>query len=286
MNRRQFLQWTGRTILAGTALSGMAGAADVDRANRGPQIDDYDRYDFILPRVRLKETPYKGRGMGVDAWNARPAGDANLLRELSAAIRCRVKPIPNTFDWEPQYAYDGQLNAVVTFDDLDALRKYPFLFVTTENSFELTERAKQNIKTYIKEGGFILMDDCVVGTGGDFFYRCAYSLLEELFGTGSVRPIPNEHEVFHNLYDLSATGLPWLHYIGSNYAQARTSGGQPHGQPHGARGLFIRDRLAVFLSSQDVHCGWSDSHGTVWGFDYYHKAIQMGINIVLYAMTH
>lgn len=283
MNRRQFLQWTGKTVLAGAALSRIA-AAEVDPAHPEAQIDDYDRYDFVLPRVQFKEMPYKGRGMGVDTWNVRPAGDANLLRELSTAIRCRVKPIRNTFDWQPQYGVEGQFNAVVTFNDLDRLRKYPFLFMTSENAFEFTDREKQNFKDYIKTGGFLLMDDCVVGTGGDFFYRCAYNLLEELFGSGSVRVIPKEHEVFHNLYDLSATGLPWLHYVGNGYPPA--GGGPPHGLNHGARGVFIADRLAVFLSSQDVHCGWVDSHGAVWGLDYYRKSIQMGINIILYAMTH
>ena len=284
MNRRQFLQLTGKTVLAGAALSRIASAAEEDPTYHEPQIDDYDRYDFVMPRVRLKDLPFKGRGQGPDVWNVRPAGDANQLRELSTAIRSRVKPIRDTADWTPQYAREGQLNAVVTFDDLDQLRKYPFLFMTSENPFEMTNRQKQNLKDYITAGGFILMDDCVVGTGGDFFYRCAYSLLEELFGIGSVLAIPNEHEVFHNLYDLTATGLPWLHYVGSRYP--RGFGGNPHGLNHGARGLFITDRLAVFLSSQDLHCGWVDSHGLEWGLDGYRKSIQMGINIILYAMTH
>ena len=54
----------------------------------------------------------------------------------------------------------------------------------------------------------------------------------------------------------------------------------------GARGLFIGDRLAVFLSSTDLHCGWCDSHGIEWGLDGYRKTIQWGINIIMYAMTH
>lgn len=72
----------------------------------------YDEYDFVLARVRFKE-----QGKGPDVWNVRPGGDANLLRELSATIRCKVKPIQTAFDWNPQYATDGQLNAIVTFDD-------------------------------------------------------------------------------------------------------------------------------------------------------------------------
>lgn len=284
MNRRQFLQWTGKTALAGAALSRMAAAANTDALYPGSQIDDYDRYDFILPRVRLKELPYKGRGMGVDIWNVRPGADANLLRELSAAIRCRVKPIPGAVDWGPDLGSPGQFNVVLTFDDLDELRRYPFLFMTSENAFELTDRQKQNFRDYVKGGGFILMDDCVVGTGGDFFYRCAHSLLEDVFGRGSVRVVPREHEVFHNLYDMTATGLPWLHYVGNTVARGNI--GAPHGQNHGARGLFLGDRLAVLLSSNDLHCGWVDSRGTVWGTNYYRQSIHMGINIILYAMTH
>jgi hypothetical protein len=282
MNRRQFLQWTSKTILAGATLSQVAAARTP--AYAPPGTDDYDRYDFVLPRVHIKELPYKGRGMGVDIWNVRPAGDANLLRELSAALRCRVKPIAGTADWSPDLAQPGQLNAVVTLDDLDELRRYPFLFITSENAFELTSRQQDNFRDYIKGGGFVLMDDCVVGTGGDFFYRCAFDVLEETFGRGSVRTIPREHEVFHNLYDMTAIGLPWLHYVGNTVAP--TNAGTPHGQNHGARGVFMGDRLAVLLSSNDLHCGWVDSRGTVWGLDYYHQAIQMGINIILYAMTH
>jgi hypothetical protein len=281
MNRRRFLQLAGTTILAPTALST---AAQDERTYDESQVDDYDRYDFILPRVRFRDVPYKGRGQGPDVWNVRPAGDANLLRELSSAIRCRVKPIRGTFDWTPQYAAEDQLNAVVSFDELDRLRKYPFLFMTSETAFELTDRQKQNFKDYLTAGGFLLMDDCVVGSGGDFFYRCSFGLLEELFGRGSVLAIPREHEVFHNLYDLTATGLPSLQYVGSRYAHG--GGGATFGQNHGARGIFIGDRLAVFLSSTDLHCGWVDSHGVEWGLDGYRKTIQMGINIILYAMTH
>ena len=59
-----------------------------------------------------------------------------------------------------------------------------------------------------------------------------------------------------------------------------------HGQNYGARGVFVGDRLAVFLSSTDLHCGWCDSSGGVFGRQNYKKAIQMGINIVMYAISH
>jgi hypothetical protein len=44
--------------------------------------------------------------------------------------------------------------------------------------------------------------------------------------------------------------------------------------------------LAVFLSSTDIHCGWCDSNGFEFGRQNYEKAIQMGINIIMYAISH
>ncbi|NLH41618.1 MAG: DUF4159 domain-containing protein [Planctomycetes bacterium] len=288
IRRRDLLKFAGGALL-GMAAGGGDALLAVRRATRSGPADsgydpnalgeptDLDEYDFILPRVQVVELPFKGRGKGPDVWNVRPGGDANLLRELSRVVRCHVKPIQGAVDWQPQYAYDGQLNAAVTFDDPDLLRHYPFLFMTGENHFQLTSDQKGNLKDFLSAGGFILMDDCVVGSGGDFFYASCFQLLENLFGRGSVKAIPREHEVFHNVFDLGDIGLPYLQYSG---------GRGTHGQNHGARGLFLGDRLAVFLSSNDLHCGWCDSHGVEWGPEGYRKTIQMGINIILYSLTH
>jgi len=282
MKRRTFLKLAGVTILTSKPLSNRA-APPYRAENRQPEISDLDQYDFVIPRVRFTEQGLRGRGKGPDVWNVRPGGDANLLRELTRVIRCRVKPIRASFDWQPQYAMAGQLNAVVTFDEPDRLREYPFLFMTGENHYQFTAAQKKNLKDYITRGGFLLMDDCVVGSGGDFFYRSSYQLLEDVFGSGSVRRVPREHEIFHNVYDFGSTGLPYLEYV-----QHRRPHGSAHmhGQNHGARGYFVRDRLAVLLSSVDLHCGWCDSHGVEWGLEGYRKAIQMGINILMYALTH
>ena len=40
-----------------------------------------------------------------------------LLKELRSVIRCRVKPINGAYDWQPQWAMEGQFNAVVSFDE-------------------------------------------------------------------------------------------------------------------------------------------------------------------------
>jgi len=291
MDRRQFLKTAcGKALGATVATAAIGKTATGMDINEGP--DDLDHYDFVMPRVK-----YAHQRKEVDRWNVRPGGDANLLRELSAVIRCRVKPIKGVRDWDPQWAAEGQLNAVVAFDEADEVNKYPFLFMTGENHFTFEDHQKEILKEYILHGGFLLMDDCVVDTGGDFFYQSAYALLEDVFGRGAVKRIPREHEVFHNVYDLGGSGLPHMQYIQQQMpAFPWTTRGRRRpqrnilpvmqGQNHGARGLFIGDRLAVFLSSTDIHCGWCDSHGFTFGRANYNKAIQMGINIIMYALSH
>ena len=294
MNRRQFLKRSGSAI-AGAALAATQVSSATEGVGRdgypdsGP--DDLDKYDFLMPRVKFTHEKRE-----IDRWNVRPGGDANLLRELSSAIRCRVKPVRQAFDWHPQWATEGQLNAVVSFEKRKDLEKYPFLFMTGENPYKFDDREKANLKEYIQRGGFLLMDDCVYLDGGDFFYKSSYALLEEVFGSGSVKRIRPEHEVFHNVYDLGETGLPSLQQITPSMPVLPRGFRRPiqspmphmsgHGQNHGARGVFIGDRLAIFLSSTDLHCGWCDSRGTTFGRASYKKTIQMGINIIMYAISH
>ena len=285
MNRRQFLRTAGETALSTAFVAaGLHTTTEGATSEEGP--DDLDKYDFLMPRVKFTHESKE-----VDRWNVRPGGDANLLRELISVIRCRVKPIRGAYDWQPQWAMEGQLNAVVTFDKMEKLKKYPFLFMTGENHYKFDDRQKANLREYITRGGFLLMDDCVVGSGGDFFYKSSYELLEQVFGSGAVQRIPLKHEIFHNVYDLGDKGLPYMErqnrMLLPGMRQPRQMGlPYMHGQNHGARGIFIGERLAVFLSSTDIHCGWCDSHGFEFGKPNYEKAIQMGINIIMYAISH
>lgn len=284
INRRDFLKTTARTI-AGAAMAAQGFVSVTGRAASSENLDDFDRYDFLMPRVKFTHEKRE-----VDRWNVRPGGDANLLKEFSSVIRCKVKPVKGANGWEPQYAADGQLNAVVSFDEFEELKKYPFLFMTGENHYQLNEKQKQNLREYIARGGFLFMDDCVVGNGGDFFYQSSYKILQDVFWPKAIKRVPREHEVFHNVYDLGETGLPYFEYQKRKLPGMKRSKRTPlpymHGQNHGARGVFIGDRLAVFLCSTDIHCGWCDSHGYEFGRENYEKAIQMGINIIMYAISH
>ncbi|MHC4713670.1 MAG: DUF4159 domain-containing protein [Planctomycetota bacterium] len=266
---------TRRALLKSGALKGSAAALAAAglhalaprAANAMPTKSEAD-YDFIIPRVKF---PCDTRV--VDVWSITPGGDRNLLEELSKAVHCKVDLPPGVNSANPYYGEEKDFNAVVTFDRFEPLKRYPFLFMTAEGYYTLTAEQKANLKRYVDEGGFLYMDECVADGGFDHFFKCSVQLLGEIFGRGSVVTVPNSHELFHNVYDLRAMGLP---HVG--------------GKKHPPKGVFRGDRVGVFLTSTDIHCGWTDRPGRWYpkgpGRQAYKEAIEMGINIAMYAMTH
>ncbi|MHC4638648.1 MAG: DUF4159 domain-containing protein [Planctomycetota bacterium] len=286
LNRREFLGGTGK-IIAGAALTGGVLGSVNPKVSAAKVLDDLDRYDFIMPRVKFacgSKSPHQ--------WNAYPGGDRNLLEAFEKVVKCRVKLCPGTRGNIPEHGAPKHFNAVVDFKDMNQLRKYPFLFMTASCGYKFDMRQKLNLKEYISAGGYLLMDDCVAYDveecsckkvlNGDHFYKSSCKLLRMVFGE-SVRVVDKSHEIFHNVYDLSEIGLPYI-----------------QGKQHPPVGVFVGERLAVFLSSTDIHCGWADNDGEWFGRNsrkkrkikeglgrHGHKeAIMMGVNILMYALTH
>jgi len=260
MDRRAFMKQLGVTAaglaLASSSLSALGKAFRADAG--GPD----EQYDFLLARVR-----FDADHRVMAPWNTYPGADLNLLTEFSSAVRCKVKHVPDCRNDLPSYGRDDQFNAIIDFDNAESFRKYPFAFMTGEGQYQFTSNQKENLKSFLTGGGFLFMDDCVYDKGGDFFYQSSYRLLEETFAAGAVVEIPKDHEIFHNVFDFGQEGMPFM-----------------QGQRYGARGVFIGNRLCVFLSATDLHCGWTNPDW--FGQQKYRAALQMGVNILMYAISH
>ena len=264
IDRRQFIKQTA--ITTSTLAAGMSLAESGRTINKQRQtiLSDLARYDFLMGRVKFDTTTPV-----YDAWNTWPVADTHLLNEFSKVVRCKIKPVDSPLHPGQPRGRDEQFNAVIDFRDHYEHYKYcPFALMTSEGPFTFNSMQRNNLKKYLESGGFLLMDDCVSGKGGDFFYKSAFAELETIFGKGSVVRIPNDHEIYHNVYDMGDRGLPYVN----------------HGQQYGGRGVFIEGRLAVLLSPHDLHCGWSKPG---WlGYEGYLETIKMGVNILMYAMSH
>ena len=92
-------------------------------------------------------------------------------------------------------------------------------------------------------------------------------LIDSLFPDNPMRKIPYDHEVFH-IYFQFRNGCPHM-----------------QGVPHGAYGLFERGtgRLMTISCPGDIHCGWVNRF---WSDGRSLEAIKMGINIIIYFLSH
>jgi hypothetical protein len=187
----------------------------------------------------------------VKQWDIWPIGDQNLRNMIRAATNINILTDP----------------VVVNLDHPDQLFQYPFVFMTSEGDFALTDSNRQNLREYLLRGGFLLADDCCFEQREDRFYRAWAREMKVIFPDEVLAEIPSTHEIYHCFYELD--GVPWV-----------------QGQKHPALGVFERGtgRLMAFCSSGDIHCGWVgfgnlDREGCK-------RCLQMGVNIMVYCLSH
>ena len=141
--------------------------------------------------------------------------------------------------------------------------------MTAGGGFELPPNEEQNLHEFLERGGFILADDCVGTTDAtrDAFFQCYLKLINKLYPDNPMRKIPFDHEIFHSYYDFP-NGCPHM-----------------QGVPHGAYGLFEpgTGRIMTILIPGDIHCGWVCRF---WDMNKNMEAIKMGINVIVYFLSH
>jgi hypothetical protein len=249
LNRRNFLR---RSLSAATGFAALGPAASLFAADPPkaellqPTSRPVKTGQFVFPRLRFAVTDETS-----DLWNVHPIGDANLRFKLGQLTNINVSQEPR----------------VVTLADFDDMAKNPFVFMTSEGHFKLTEQEEKNFKEYLDRGGFIMADDCVYKTKEDRFFKAYVDTINKLYPENPMRKIPYDHEIFHIYFDFKE--------------------GAPHcqGVPHGAYGLFEpgTGRIMTIVTPGDLHCGWVNQWFNPQKNE---QCIQMGINTIIYFLTH
>lgn len=143
---------------------------------------------------------------------------------------------------------------------------YPFLFITGHGQINLSKSELENLRNYLWNGGFIYVDD---DYGMDEHFR---EQLNNAFPKHKLVQLPVNHEIYNIFFKLPE-GLPKIH---EHYK------GSPKGY-----GLFLKGRLALFYTfNSNISDGWAAPSVYRDPAELREKALNMGINIYIYAMTH
>ncbi len=166
----------------------------------------------------------------------------------------------------------------VSLDD-PRLRDYPFVYILEVGSLGLDETQAGRLRDYLLAGGFLVIDDF----WGSWAWRNLEEQMRRVFPDRPIVEISLEHPVFHAFYDIrEVLQVPNVH---------QAAGGPTHEYdgyvPH-VRGIFDdHGRLMVLINwNTDLGDAWEWADRPSYPLRYSTYAYELGINFVIYAMSH
>ena len=164
----------------------------------------------------------------------------------------------------------------------DELFDHPFMYMIEPGEMYLEESEVLNLRKYLLNGGFLMVDDF----WGRSEYQNFYEQIKRVFPEREPIELPLEHEIFQCVYQLEEKPqIPSIHAFWNGYRSERYDAETAH-----YKGIFDdNERMMVIIChNTDLGDGWERE-----GLDsaYFHQysekwSYPLGINIVTYAMTH
>jgi hypothetical protein len=149
---------------------------------------------------------------------------------------------------------------------------YPILYMTGHHEFHWNEEEVARLQRYLAAGGLLVADACCGRVAFDAAFRRE---LAKVLPENRLQRLPGDHPLYHCHNDI--TQVEYTPRVREDYG--------PFDTPE-LEGISIDGRLAVIYSKFDLGNGWEQfPHAYSYGVkdDY---ALQIGTNILVYAVTH
>ena len=145
------------------------------------------------------------------------------------------------------------------------LRGHPYLYMTGHGNIRFTNEEIIQLREYLMGGGFLHTDD---NYGLNTSFRRE---MKRVFPDRDFVELPHDHAVFHSFFDMP-NGLPKIH--------------EHDGKAPQLFALYNEDRIMVIYSYEsDLGDGWEDEEVHNDPSELRVAALQMGVNIIYFALT-
>jgi len=199
--------------------------------------------------------------------------------DLEPTFDSAAKAIPNLVDaLNEQTGISAQVDAHLFIDSQELFRT-PFVYITAQEAFELTEREVQNLGKYMRNGGFLFVDNALPTAE----YGQAEAALRRIFrdalrSQGQLQLIPNTHPIYHTFYDFDGPPVGSELEVGSFDAQRGNESVDLPETSYNLEGIFLGDRLVAIYSDKGYVHTWARTYGN-------EPQLRFGINVVIFALT-
>jgi len=179
---------------------------------------------------------------------------------------CDPSSIPNLLNYLTKNtlikAAHGEYRIKLTAKEL---RGHPYLYMTGHGNVRFTDDEIIQLREYLMGGGFLHADD---NYGLNTSFRRE---MKRVFPDRDFVELPHDHTVFHSYFDMP-NGLPKIH--------------EHDGKPPQLFALYNEDRIMVIYSFEsDLGDGWEDEEVHNDPPELRTAALQMGVNIIYFALT-
>ena len=148
----------------------------------------------------------------------------------------------------------------------------PFCYLSGHKLVEFNPEERRNFERYVRNGGFILVDDCNHDIDG-LFARSFEAEMAGIFGSDALRKLPDSHPLYRSYFRFDgppATTFE-LNGWGDDLVHAYV------------KAILIDGRVGVLYSNKDYGCEWDyDWRNKRWLAE---DNTKFAVNIVIYALT-
>lgn len=157
--------------------------------------------------------------------------------------------------------------------------RYPFAYIVEVGYMTLSQQEAESLREWLMRGGFLMVDDF----HGPFEWQHFVKQMNKVFPDRAIVDIPIEHSIFHCFYDFDeVVQIPGL----GSWLRGNTH--EKGGIHQRTMGIFDeQERLMVLvIRNMDMGDAWEHTYDPRYPTQYAIEAYKLGINFVIYALTH
>ncbi len=167
----------------------------------------------------------------------------------------------------------------VVLDD-PGIRRFPFLYALEVGGMALSQEEVDGLRSYLLAGGFLVIDDF----WGTWEWENFENEIRRVLPEFPIVELGLDHPLFSSFYDIDE--IRQVPGVGRGRRGGPTHEGDGY-TPH-VRGIFDdKGRLMVVINwNTDLGDAWEWAEDPYYPLEYSTYAYEVGVNMIIYAMSH